>query len=50
MQHRAAGTRNSLLVNVRNPMGYEVPEYTFTGVADPLANLRRRKVPTTFVP
>lgn len=35
---------------VRNLMGYEVPEYTFTGIADPIANMRRRKLPTTFVP
>lgn len=27
---------------VRHLMGYEVPEYTFTGVADPLERMRRR--------
>ena len=46
--HSSGGWYGSRLIFdyfVRNLMGYEVPEYTFTGVADPLANMRRRKLP-----
>jgi len=31
-------------------MGYEAAEYTFAGVAAPLANMRRRKLPVLPVP
>jgi hypothetical protein len=51
--HSSGGWYGSRLIFdyfTRNLMGCEVPDYTFTGVADPIANMRRRKLPTTFVP
>ena len=46
--HTSGGWYGSRLIFdyfVRHLMGYEVPEYTFTGVADPLAQMRRRPKP-----
>jgi dipeptidyl aminopeptidase/acylaminoacyl peptidase len=51
--HSSGGWYGSRLIFdyfVRNLMGYEVPDYTFTGVADPIATMRRRKLPSTVVP
>lgn len=49
--HSSGGWYGSRLIFdyfVRHLMGYEVPEYTFTGVADPLAMMRRR--PARLIP
>lgn len=47
--HSSGGWYGSRLIFdyfVRHLMGYEVPEYTFTGVADPLERMRRRPLRT----
>ena len=47
--HSSGGWYGSRLIFdyfVRHLMGHEVPEYMFTGVADPLASMRRRPKPT----